>query len=129
MVMSRDHNRGESHNTNTYDNFFESVEEFKYLETTYLGTTLTNRKAIQEEIKKTLKSGNACYYSVQNLLSSSLRSKNLNIKINRNIILPGVLYGFKTWSHTLKEKLKLRVFEKRMLRRIFGPKRDKVTGE
>jgi len=54
----------------------ESVEEFKYL-----GTTLTNKNSIQEEIKNRSKLGNACYYSVQNLLSSSLLSKKLKIKI------------------------------------------------
>jgi len=76
---------------------FERVEEFKYLE-----TTLTNQNSIQEEIKSRLKSGNACYHSVQNLLSSSLLSKNLKIKIYRTKILPVVLYGCKTWSLTVR---------------------------
>jgi len=66
---------------------------------------------------------------VQNLLSSSLLSKNLKIKIYRTIILPVVLYGCKTWSLTLRDERRLRVFENRVLRRIFGPKRDEVTGE
>jgi len=66
---------------------------------------------------------------VQNLLSSSLLSKNLKIKIYRNIILPVVLYGCETWSLTLREERRMRVFENRMLRTIFGPKRDEVTGE
>ena len=74
--------------------------------------------------------GNACYHSVQNLLSSSLLSKNLKIKIyNRTIILPVVLYGCETWSLTLREERKLRVFENMVLRRIFVPRRDEVTGE
>ena len=68
-------------------------------------------------------------YSVQNLLYSSLLSKNLKIKIYRTIVLPVVLYGCETWSLTLREESKLRVFENRVLRRIFGPKRDGVTGE
>ena len=76
-----------------------------------------------------LKSENACYYSVQNLLSSSLLSKNLKIKIYRNIILPVVLYGCETWSLTLREERRLRVFENRVLRRVFGPKWDDLTGE
>ena len=76
-----------------------------------------------------LKVGNACYYSVQNLLSSSLLSKKLKIKIYRTIILPAVLYGRETWSLTLSEERRLRVFENRVLRRVFGPKRDEVTGE
>ena len=95
----------------------------------YLGTTLTNKNSIQEEIKRRLKLGNACYYSVQNILSSSLLSKKLKIKIYRNIILPVVLYGCETWSLTLREELRLRVFENRVLRRVFGPKKDEVTGE
>ena len=71
---------------------------------------------------------NACYYSVQNLLSSSFLSKKLKIKIYRTIILPVVLYGCKIWSLTLTEERRLRVFENRVLRRVFGPKRDEVTG-
>ena len=76
-----------------------------------------------------MKLGNACYYSVQNLLSSRLLSKNLKIKTYRTIILPVVLYGCETWSLTLREERRLRVFENRVLRRIFGPKRDELTGE
>ena len=81
------------------------------------------------EIKSRLKLGNACYHSVQNLLSSSFLSKTLKIKIYRTIILPVVLYGCETWSLTLREERRLRVFENRVLMRVFGPKRDKVTGE
>ena len=66
---------------------------------------------------------------LQNLLSSRLLSKNLKIKIYRTIILPVVLYGGETWSLTLREERKLRVFENMVLRRIFGPRRDEVTGE
>jgi hypothetical protein len=66
---------------------------------------------------------------VQNLLSSRLLSKNLNIKIYRTIILPVVLYRCETWSLTLRKERRLRVCEKRVLRRVFGPKRDEVTGE
>jgi hypothetical protein len=66
---------------------------------------------------------------VQNLLSSSFLSKKLKIKIYRTIILPVVLYGCETSSLTLREERRLRVFENRVLRRVFGPKRDEVTGE
>ena len=66
---------------------------------------------------------------MQNLLSSSLPPKNLKIKIYRTTILPVVLYGCVTWSLTLREERRLRFFENRLLRRIFGPKRDEVTGE
>jgi hypothetical protein len=90
------------------------VEEFKYV-----GTTLTNKNSIQEEIKSRLKLGNAWCYSVQNLLSSSLLSKKLKIKICRTIILPVVLYGCETWSLTLREERRLRLFENRVLRREY----------
>ena len=86
------------------------------------------KNSIQEEIKSRLKSGNACYHSVQNLLSPSLLSKNLNIKIYRTIILPVVLYGCETWSLTLREERRLWVFENRVLWRIFGSARDEITG-
>ena len=62
-------------------------------------------------------------------MSSRLLSKNLKIKIYRTIILPVVLYGCENWSLKLREERKLRVFENMMLRRIFGPRRDEVTGE
>jgi len=123
MVMSRDQNAGRIHNVRTDNSTFERVEEFKYLE-----TTLTNQNSIAEEIKTRLKSGNACYHSVQKLLSSRLLSKNLKIQIYRTIILPVALYGCETWSLTLREERKPRVFENMVLRRIFGPRRDEVTG-
>jgi hypothetical protein len=63
---------------------------------------------------------------MQNLLSSSFLSKNLKVKIYRTITLPVFLYGFETWSFTVREKRRLKVFEIRVLRRIFGPKRDDV---
>jgi len=100
------------------------VQELKYLE-----ATLTNRNSVQEEIKNRLKSGNACYHSVQNLLSSILLSKNVKIKIHRTIILPIILNGCETWSLRLREERRLRVFENRVLRRLFGPRKDDVTGE
>ena len=66
---------------------------------------------------------------MQNLLPSSLRTKNIKNKTYRIIILPVVLYGCETWSLTLREERRLRVFENRVLRRVFGPKTDEVTGE
>jgi len=124
MVMSGDQRAGRGHIMKIDSSSFERVEEFKYF-----GTTLTNQNCIQEEIKSRLKSWNACYYSVQNLLSSSLLSKNLKIKIYRSIILPVVLYGCETWSLTLREERRLRVvFENRVLI-IFGLNREQVTGQ
>jgi len=69
----------------------------------YLGTILTNQNSIQEEIKSSLKPGNALSHSVQNTLSSSLLSKNIMINIYRTIILPFVLYGCETWSFKMRE--------------------------
>jgi hypothetical protein len=82
-----------------------------------------------EEIKSRINLGNACHRSVRNLLSSRLLSGNVKIKIYRTIILTVVLYERKTWSLKFREEHRLRVFENRVLRRIFGPKRDEVTGE
>ena len=97
------------------------MEQFKYL-----GTTLTNQNSIHEGIESILKSGNACCLSVQNHLSSSLLSK---IKIYKTIILSVVFSGCDTWSLALREECRLRVSENRVLRRIFGSKWDKITGE
>jgi hypothetical protein len=84
---------------------------------------------MNEEIKGRLNSGNACYHSSQSLLSFLLLSRNVKVKIYKTVILPVVLYGCETWSLTLRLEHRLRVFENRALRRIFGPKGDEVTGE
>jgi len=83
MVRSRDQNAGRIHSVRIDNSTFERVEEFKYL-----GTNSTNQNSIPEEIKSSLRSGDACYHSVQNLLSSRLLSKNLKTKIYRTVILP-----------------------------------------
>ena len=81
MVMSRDQNAGQNHSVRIDNCTFERLEEFKYL-----GTTLTIQNSIRDEIKSRLRSGNACYHSVQNILSSRLLCKNLKIKIYGTII-------------------------------------------
>ena len=88
-------------------NSFERVEQFICLE----GGRKHYQNSISQEIKSRLKSDNACCHSVQNLFSPSLISKNLKIKIYRTIILPVVVYGCETWSFTLREERRLRVFE------------------
>jgi hypothetical protein len=76
MIMSQNQKAGHNHNINIDNKSFKRVEEFKYL-----GATLKNRNSIREEIKSRLKSGNACYHSVQNLLSSRLLSQNTKIRV------------------------------------------------
>jgi hypothetical protein len=119
ILLFRHQNTGQNRDIETANRSFENVSQFKYL-----GTTVTNQTLIQEEIKRRLNSGNACYHSVQNFLFSRLLSKKLKIRIYKNIILPVVLYGCETWSLTSRKERGLRV-----LRKIFGPKRDEVMGE
>jgi hypothetical protein len=122
MLLSRHQNVGRNRDIKIANKSFENVSQFKHF-----GTTLTNPNLIQEEIKRRLSSGNACYHSVQNLLSSLL--ENVKMRIFETLILPVVLYGCETWSLTLREEHRLSVFENRVLRRIFGPKRVEVMGE
>jgi hypothetical protein len=105
MIIYRDQNAGRS------KGLFQDIR---------LGTTQANQNPIYKETESRLKSGNACYLFVLNLLSSSLLSKSIKIKIHRTVILPLVVYGCETWSLTLREERRLRVFGKRVLRRIFG---------
>jgi hypothetical protein len=123
MLLSRHQNAEQNHNIKTGDISFENVAQFKYL-----GTTLTIQNLIQEETKRRLNSGSACYHSVQNLFSSRMLYKRVKIRIYQTIILLVVLYGFETWSLTFGEEHRLKMFENRVLRRIFGPQRDKIIG-
>jgi hypothetical protein len=95
---------------------FKGVAIFRYL-----ATRLTDQNCMQEEIKSRLNSGNACCYSVQSHLFSRLLSRNVKLRIYKTIILSVVLYECETWSLTLREEHRLRVFENRVLKRIFGP--------
>jgi hypothetical protein len=95
MLLSHQQNIGQSWNIKIANRLFENVSQFRYL-----GTTVTNQNLIQEEIKRRLNSGNACYHSVQNLLPSQFLPKNLKITIHKTVILPAALYGCETWSLT-----------------------------
>jgi hypothetical protein len=123
-LLSHYQNAVQNRDIKIANRLFEIVPQFKYL-----GMTVTNQNLFQEEVKRRLSSGNVCYHSVQNLLSSHMLLKNKKIRIYKTIILPVVLYGCDTWYLTLKEEHGLKVFENRVLRRIFGLKRDEVIGE
>jgi len=109
---------------NIDDSTSKRTEELKYVR-----TTLTHQHSIQENITGRLKTGNVCCHSVQNLLFAVLLCKNIKVKIYRIVILPVVLYGCETWSPTLREERRLRVFKKWVPRKIFGAKRDEDTVE
>jgi hypothetical protein len=123
--MSRSQKIGQKRSIKIANRSFEDVAKFQYL-----GTALTDQNCMQEEIiNSRLNSGNACYRSVHSLLSSCLLSGNVKVKICKTINLPVVLYGCETLSLTLREAHRLRVFENRELRRIFGLKRDEGKAE
>jgi uncharacterized membrane protein len=109
MIISRHPNSGQNQNIRTANELFENVATF-----TYLGTKLINQNDIHDEIKSRLNSGNAWYYSVQNIFSYRLISKNLKVKIYKTVILPVVFYGCETWSLTSEEEHRLGVFENRV---------------
>jgi hypothetical protein len=119
MLLPRHQNASQNCDIRTTNRSFENVSHFKYL-----GTTVTIHDLIQEEVRRRLNTGNTCYHLVQ----SGLMSKKLKIRIYKTIILPVVLYGCETWSLISGVQHRLRVFKNRVLMRIFGPKRDDVTG-
>jgi hypothetical protein len=121
MFMSRQQTAGQSNYLRVANKSTEKVAKFKYL-----GETLMDQNCIHEEIRSRLNVGSACYHAVENLLSSHHLSRHVKIKIYKTIILPVVLYGCETWSFTLREEHRLKVFQNRVLRRIY--KRDEVTG-
>jgi MarR-like DNA-binding transcriptional regulator SgrR of sgrS sRNA len=123
-LLTRHQNIGQNRDIKIASRSFENLSHFKYF-----GMTVSNKSLTHKEIKKRLISDKACYHSVQRFSSSHLLFRSVKIVIQKTIILPVVLYGCETCSLTLKEEHRLRVFEKKVLRRIFGSKRLEVTGE
>jgi hypothetical protein len=118
MLLSHHQNAGQNHDIKIANRSFKNVVQSKYLL-----MTVINQNFIQEEIKRRLNSGNACYHSVQNLLSSCLLSKNVKTGIYETITLPVVLYGCESWSLTLREEHRLKVSKNRVLRSIWTEER------
>jgi sorting nexin-29 len=114
MLISRCKKVGQKHSIKIADRSFEYVAKFEYL-----GTTLTDQNCMNEEIKCRPNLGNACYHSVQSLLSSCLLYRNVKVKIHKTIILRVALYGCETWSLTLRDQHRLEVFENRLSKDLF----------
>ena len=124
MIMCRDQNAGRCHNIKIDNSSFERVEDFKYL-----GKPLKKSKFYSRRNKRQAEV-RECFLSFgADFLSSNLLSTNLKIQIYRTLILPVALYGCETWQLTLRVERRPRMFEGRVLRRIFGPKKDEGTGE
>jgi hypothetical protein len=115
MLMSHNQTATQNRNLNVVNRSFKNMFKFRYL-------------GKMVKIKSILNFWNACFHAVHNLSSSQMLSKSLKSKIQKTIILCVVLYGCETWSLTSKEEHRLRMFETRVLRRIFWPKRNEVTG-
>ena len=113
VVMSRDQNAGRIHSIKIYNSSFERVERFKILCRKKLGADRS------QEMLAIIR---------RSLLSSNLLPRIIKMKIYRSILLPDVLYRCETWSLTLRKEHRLRVFENRVLRRIFGSRKNEVTG-
>jgi hypothetical protein len=124
MLMSCSQKIRQKHSIKIANRSLEDVAKFKYLE-----ATPTDQNWMHEKIKSRRNLGKACYHLVQSLLSSRLLSRDIKVKIYKTIILPVVFYRCETWSLTLRERHGLSAFENRVLRRIFRPKKDEVTGQ
>jgi hypothetical protein len=124
MLMSRSQKTGQKHSIKIASRSFPDVAQFKYL-----GTTLTDQNCMHEEIKSRLNLRECFLPFGSESFFFQPAVEESNVKVHKTIILPVVVYVCKTWSLTLTEEHRLGVFENRMLRRIFGPKRDEVMEE
>jgi hypothetical protein len=123
MVVSPYQNEGQNWDMKIASRSLENVAQFKYL-----GTRVTRQNLIQGEMKRRLHFGNACYHSVQNLLSSRLLSKNVEIGTYKMTILPVILYVCDTLSLTVGEEHKLRLFENRFCEKNIWAKEESSYG-
>ncbi|KAE9521507.1 hypothetical protein AGLY_018106 [Aphis glycines] len=103
---------------------FKNVPQFKYL-----GSMITQSNNMEYEILKRIQMGNKCYYAMDNLFKSRILSKTLKLQIYTTLIKCIVLYGAQCWTVRKSDESKLRVFERKILRRIYEPCRDLQTGE
>jgi len=99
---------------------FEHVKELSYL-----GTQLNQTNSTNSKIHARILSGNRCYYSCGKLMKSRALNRNLNLKVYKSLIRHVVTYGCEAWTLTTRDKQHLRIFESKILRKIFGPVQDK----
>jgi hypothetical protein len=120
--MSHHQNADQNLDIEIANRSFENVSQLIHLR-----KTVAYQILIQEEIMRTLNSGNACYLSAHNFLSSHLRTKKgIPISIHKTIIFHVVLYSCETWPLTFRKEHRMRVFENRVLRKLFRPNGDEV---
>ncbi|CAG9832981.1 unnamed protein product [Diabrotica balteata] len=124
MVVSKQERRRIRQNITINDHNFEVVKEFKYL-----GATITNDNKLEREVETRKMSGNSSFFAMQHMMKSILFSPGAKIRIYKTIIRPTVAYGSEIWAITKREVNKLLVWERKILRMIYGPCRDSVTNE
>jgi hypothetical protein len=125
MVVQRHEQIGCRNEVLEVENYkFKRVQQFKYL-----GTLITQQNEIGTEIKARIQAANKCYFGLTKLLKSRVISKNLKSQIYQTLIKPVVTYGSETWTLRKKDENALLVFERKVLRKIYGPCIDEHTGE
>jgi len=121
--MSRDQHAVQNHNIMVGNKSFERVEQSRYL-----GTTITNKFAFRKKLRVDWMQGMLAIIG-RRIFCLLVCYPSIKIKIFRAVILPVVLYGCESWALTLREARRLRMFENKVVRKIFGPKKDEVTAE